>query len=265
MTDLYFLGGRDLEMAEIAALLARHAPGRVVDDGLAWGARASHYLDRIEAALGEKRTPVLVELYDDLPACIGRTGIVIIDHHGELAGADKPTSLEQVFARLGLSPQAWTRRMALVAANDRGHIPEMAAIGAGTAEMAEIRRQDRAAQGVGAQDEREALAAIAAREIFGPLTLLRVPGPSSSAAADMIQPELGGPGCEDLLVATGKGLAFYGRGGVVLRLARSIPGGWSGGALPARGFWGIDIAPGPERETLVRQMALWCDERRETP
>ena len=88
---------------------------------------------------------MLVELEDDLGLgdhCLS------INHHGPVAGADAPTALHQVFDLLGLPPEGWTRRMELVAANDRGHVAAMRHIGAGLEEIREIRAADRAAQGI---------------------------------------------------------------------------------------------------------------------
>ncbi len=61
------------------------------------------------------------------------------------ASYDKPTSLQQIFALLGLSAERWTRWFALVAANDRGHIAEMVGLGATPEEIAQVRAADRAA------------------------------------------------------------------------------------------------------------------------
>src|SRR5687768_1077118 len=96
---VFFLGGRDLEMATIRDWLEAHAPGRFHDRGLAWGAVASAYRAEIDAALTREDAVVLVELDDDLGlASQGPPGrVVVVDHHGDRAGADRPTSLEQVF------------------------------------------------------------------------------------------------------------------------------------------------------------------------
>ena len=153
MTHRFFLGGRDLEMVEIRRLLDRHAADRIEDKGLAWGAAVSAYHSELLAALPRGETPVLIELKDDLPADLfdrGRT--VVVDHHGPLAG-HRPTSIEQIFALLDLPAEAWTRRLELVAANDRTHVAGMRALGATAGEIAEIRAADRAAQGVTAADE----------------------------------------------------------------------------------------------------------------
>ena len=151
---VFFLGGHDLEMDTIRELLERRAAGRWHDRGLAWGARASAYREEIEAALAAGETPVLVELEDD----VGLDGrcVVIVDHHGESAGAERPTSLEQVFAWLALPPGEWTRWHELVAANDRGYIPALVEAGASIEEIREVRAADRGAQGITEAEERAA-------------------------------------------------------------------------------------------------------------
>jgi hypothetical protein len=114
----------------------------------------SAYRPELLRALARGETPVLIELADDLPAeLFDRAQAVVVDHHGPLAGHDRPISIEQVFALLGLPAEAWTRHMALVAANDRAHVAGMRALGATAAEIAEIRAADRGVQGVSAADE----------------------------------------------------------------------------------------------------------------
>jgi hypothetical protein len=257
MNHRFFLGGRDLEMVEIRKLLDRHAAGRIEDKGLAWGAALSAYRPELLAALTRGETPVLIELADDLPADLFDRGrAVVVDHHGPLAGHDRPTSIEQVFALLGLPAEAWTRHLALVAANDRAHIAGMRAIAATAGEIAEIRAADRAAQGVSAADEAEARRAIAARRRNGRVILVETTSHTSSAIADLMLPELGGPGYERLLVAMPDKVAVFGDGAAIAELAAAYPGSWWGGDLPAAGYWGMALPaePRPLIEKLVARL-----------
>ena len=128
--------------------------------------------------------------------------------------------------------------MALVAANDRAHVAGLLAAGASREEMLALRAADRAAQGVSAQDEAEAHRAIAARVISGDLTETTTSSATSSAIADLMLPELGGPGYHALLVVMPGKLAAFADGAAILRLAASVPGSYWGGDLPHRGFWG---------------------------
>jgi len=240
MTHRFLLGGHDLEMLEISRLvLATLGPDAVVDKGLPWhAALASAYAAEIEAALAGGVRPVLVELRPDLPAeMLDRS--TIVDHHGPLAGADKPTSLEQVFALLDLPQAAWTRRLALVAANDRGWIPELRAMGADADEIAAIRAEDRVAQGVTAAEEAAAKAALAAAERRpSGLVLVRLPHGRTSPVFDRLAMDAVPDAPPDALVVSPGELDFSGAGARVTALARAFPDGWSGGALPERGFWG---------------------------
>lgn len=254
----FFLGGRDLEMLEIARLLARHAPGQVTDRGLAWGARLSDYASEIEAAVAAGATAVAVELTDDMPAdWPPRRRLVEIDHHGAKAGADMPCSLRQVFDMLELPLRHWTRWRVLVAANDVGHIAGMRAIGARASEIRRIRAADRCAQGVTAADEAEARRAIAATVTNAGLTFIETRANSSSAITDFLQPELGGQGYDNLLVAMPSKVAFYGDGRIVKQLARHFAGSWWGGALPERGFWGMNATGEPNPAALAATIRAW--------
>jgi hypothetical protein len=234
----FFLGGYDLEMLTIRELLQHHAPGGFSDAGLGWGARASSYAEAIRRVLSSGRTPVLVELVPDLD--LPAEAAILVDHHGRRAGAEAATSLEQVFALLRLPPEHWTRWMALVAANDRGWIPAMQALGASAEEIRRVRALDREAQGVTPADEAAAERAARALERLagGRLTLARLDTDRVSPLADRLAPELGGEGYANLLVISPGEANFFGEGRLVRLLDAHFPGGWYGGALPERGFWG---------------------------
>lgn len=250
----FFLGGRDLEMVEIARLIRDRAPDApLFDAGLAWGAKASDYADAIAAVAASGRRPVLVELAIDMPL---PDGALVIDHHGDAAGAEQPTSLHQVFALLGLPAAAWTRRMELVAANDRGHIRVMRAIGATAAEIAAIRHDDRAAQGVTAEMEAAGERAVAALEsvLNGRARLARLPHARCAVVTDRLDPDDHRP----LLVLSPGEINAYGPGTVIAALDRAVPGGWRGGALPTYGFWG-HVSPLPDEAALLRAVAKGLD------
>jgi hypothetical protein len=235
---VFFLGGHDLEMLTIRGLLQAHAPGRFHDKGLSWGAKTSDYSEEIGTCLSQGDVPVLIELQDDLG--LGPERVVIIDHHGERAGADRPTSLHQVFDLLGLPSTRWSRWYELVAANDRGYIPAMHEAGATQEEIIKVRAADRAAQGITAEQEAQGAKAAAQAEVRanGKLTLLRLPHSRTATVTDRLEPALGGPGYQNLLVISPCQLNFFGKGQFILALNRSFPGGWYGGGLPERGFWG---------------------------
>jgi hypothetical protein len=238
---IFFLGGRDLEMLTIAALL-KERKAVSFDKQLAWGAKASDYATQIQTVLREGKTPVLIELQLDLPADELKR-CKVIDHHGNSAGELKPTALHQVFALLGLPSTAWTRQLMLVAANDRGYIPEMLREGATPAEVAQIRLADRQAQGVTLADEANALQAIASKtwhqtDAGRGLWVVQCASDRVSPVADRLFPIGSGANEQaDLLICSPKEYNFFGAGTRIELLHKAF-GGWKGGALPTYGFWG---------------------------
>lgn len=143
---IFLLGGNDLEMTTIKNLLV-NAGEQFETHDLRWdNAKLSSY----EKTLGEYgNSPDYqiygVELNEDIPH---PDNYVRIDHHNDFA--NKPSSLEQVATLLGL---AMDRHMQLVAANDSRYIPGMIKLGASREEIDDIRRADRAAQGVSEGDD----------------------------------------------------------------------------------------------------------------
>lgn len=257
MTPAYrfFLGGHDLEMVEIGRLLAAAGlSDRVVDAGLAWGARASAHGEMIAASLAAGETPVLIELIDDLDPSIDRARLVNIDHHGDRAGHDQPTAIEQVHTLLGSAAPPWTRWWSLVAANDKGHAPALRALGATPEEVRAVRDADRVAQGVSPEWEAAARAALSRAKQRGALRVVDVDAPTSSPVMDFLLPEYGGPGAGDTVVLTTKAVNFFGRGAVIQALADE-PGAWFGGDLPIAGYWGVATTDTHRRADLVRRIA----------
>lgn len=254
----FFLGGHDLEMVTIRDLLERERAA-FHDAGLGWGVKASSYREEIGAALARNVTPVLVELPDDLG--LGERAIHV-DHHNERSSSDAATSLHQVFRLLGLPPEQWTRRFELVAANDRGWIPEMRASGATEDEIRNIRAEDRKAQGVTTEDERIAEAACqdAERLLSPPLTIIRLPGKRTSPVIDRLA--FGERRTPDVLVlshavsdpSTLTEVNFSGDPYLVERLAQRF-GGWHG-----LGFWGHG-EPVPAEQQLIAAIAEGENER----
>ncbi|MHB0968614.1 MAG: hypothetical protein ACYC7A_10630 [Thermoanaerobaculia bacterium] len=252
----FLLGGHDLEMLTIRELIEEVAPGRFVDKQLGWGAKTSDYRDEIANAHRCGLIPVLVELENDLGLRLVDAGDLItsppggdgtispdsdgtlVDHHGARAGVDSPTSLEQVFILLRLPRSRWTRWFDLVAANDRGYIPAMRAMGATGEEIANVRAADRAAQGITAAHEREAEAATAGAESFagGELVVVRLPHEKTAAVVDRLAMQANPP--PNVLVLCPNEVNFFGRGDLVRALDAEFPGGWLGGDLPEHGFWG---------------------------
>ena len=222
-------------MVGIGHVLAGRSGVEVHDYRLAWGAKASAYANEIRAAIHSGRSVAIIELADDLPADIPRDRIVWIDHHGALAGADRPTSLEQIFRLLEFPAEAWTRDRMLMAANDREHIRGLKAAGATEAEIRDIRARDRAAQGITPLEEelgREA-AARAESHRGGRLLAVRLPHTRTATVTDVL------PDVENLIVLCPGQTVFFGSGRCIEALRQKYPEGWFGGELPARGYWGV--------------------------
>lgn len=251
-TDHYVLGGADLEMRTIAELLQRHAPGRVHGGEHRWGVRASDLEPTLRLLDQHGARLITVELPWDLPWQPAE--LVEVDHHGPRAGADAPSSLRQVFDLLGLPAAAWTRELALVEANDRGYIEALQALAATPEEIARIRAADRAAQGIRADEEQQALAALATLEQQHGLTIAHLPHARTAALVDRLHPALGGPGYQQLLVLSPNETNYYGPGPAIHALNLAYPGGWYGGALPERGYWGIARALEAARVVQVLQL-----------
>ena len=248
---VFFLGGHDLEMETIADLLEElHAT--YCYKKLNWGAKASAYKDEIGHAIKANHTPVIVELLDDVG--LPPESIVIVDHHGVNAGASRKSSLRQVFELLGLPEKRWDRRLMLVSANDVGYIPALVEAGASKEEITEIRAADRKAQGITSEQESQGEEAITMAETLcgGRLTVVRLPHSKTGVVSDRLQPELGGPGCINLLVISSDEVNFFGEGWLVKALIDEFPDGWYGGALPDRGFWGHGL-PLPDITGFLRR------------
>ena len=116
----------------------------VVDKHLRWdNAKLSAYQE--ELGIYSTYDIYGIELQEDIPAPINYHRI---DHHNDYH--QRPATILQVAEILGITPN---RHQLLVAANDAGYIPAMQAMNASEEEIAGIRKQDRAAQGVTKEEE----------------------------------------------------------------------------------------------------------------
>ncbi|SNY91599.1 hypothetical protein SAMN04515647_1828 [Cohaesibacter sp. ES.047] len=227
-------------MVEIAHLLETDARFPTRNDSLPWGASASHYLDEINAVLVSGDIPVTVELRDDLNQyqLPGYGHIIWVDHHNDRSGHNQETALEQIFTLLKWPEEAWTRRLALVAANDKAHIKGMVELDATEEELNQIRCEDRRAQGVTEADEKQAKQDLRNANIASNCLLVETSLDSSTAIADLFSLDLEPNKASNLLVLMPNKSAFFGEGLIVVELAKAIEGSWYGGNLPEIGFWG---------------------------
>lgn len=143
---IFLLGGSDLEMTTIKNLLV-NAGEQFETHDLRWdNAKLSSYEKTLEEYGNSPDYQIYgIELNEDIP---NPDNYVRIDHHNDFA--NKPSSLEQVATLLGLEMD---RHMQLVAANDSRYIPGMIKLGASREEIDDVRRADRAAQGVSEDDD----------------------------------------------------------------------------------------------------------------
>jgi hypothetical protein len=229
----YFLGGQDLEMLTIKALLVSKGSA-YHDKNLGWGAKLSSYQNELKGVLH----PVLIELSLD---CEAPHNAIIVDHHGENSGY-KASSLRQVFDLLQCHTSEWTRYFQLVEANDVGHIAGLKAMGATNDEITSIRKADRAAQGITPEQELEGELAYKNLEIhtnnihannLAVITLLHA---KTATVADLYAVS---KYTHPLLVLSPQEVNFYGSGELISKLNNHFKGGWMGGNLPKTGFWGI--------------------------
>lgn len=195
---LFLLGGYDLEMLTIKQMLEGREDCVIMDKHLQWdNARLSVYKDALSGFAGYDIYGIELQEDVSLPLNYHR-----IDHHNDCA--DKPSSLEQVAEILceTLSPY-----QQLVAANDKGYIPAMQALGASAEEIDDVRRKDRAAQGVTEEDETLAEKAIAENlNIYKGVTMVKAFTSRFSPICDRLYPY------KRLLIYTDAEWMFYGEG-----------------------------------------------------
>ena len=241
----FFLGGLDLEMVEIARVLTEHNIP-YFDRALDWShATFAAYEEEIHSAISNGRRPVLIELRD-IPAEV-HPFIDIIDHHG-IESAHLPTCLEAVLTRIGVT--TLTREQQLIAANDKGYIEEMAAIGTTSEEIQHIRALDRKAQGITQEQElagEEAIRNLDNRSVG--LTIVYLPHDKTATVTDRLSSLTGGPGYSNLLIVSPEELSFFGSGKIILELERKF-GGYCGGQLPSSGYWGMAVSYETARSSI---------------
>lgn len=196
----FLLGGHDLEMHEIAALLKRWG-FTFFDRNLSWAnAVMSAYGDVLQQ-YGNQDEMLLygIELRDDLNGIVYRN-YFRIDHHNDYCGC--PASLEQVARIIGVD-LSWYQK--LIAANDSGYIPAMQRLGASSAEVAEIRLADRKLQGCTPKDEQLAELSIENNlQKIGDLIVVKALTSHFSPICDRLWPY------RKLLIYTENSLCYYG-------------------------------------------------------
>lgn len=230
-TKIFLLGGQDLEMQEIAALL-KQCDFPFFNRNLSWSnANLTAYSEELQQYGNQENVLIYgVELQDDGFASTYRN-YVRIDHHNDYGG--RPSSLEQVARIIGVD---LTWRQKLIAANDSGYIPAMQELGATSGEIAGIRLTDRKMQGCTPEDELLAEQSIEKHlETTGDLMVIYSLTSRFSPICDRLWPY------QKLLVYTDNSLCYYGQDKekLVERFAPEIAQGkmYHGGG--DNGFFGI--------------------------
>ena len=198
--QIFLLGGYDLEMMEIKKI-AESIPGVLLfDKHLSWDtADLDKYKDVLQQYENCENVVVYgIELHENqdvrLPLNYYR-----IDHHNQYSA--NLSALEQVAAVLKIE---LTREQQLIAANDRGYIPEMQQQGATADEIRQIRLRDRQAQGVTEEDEQLALQAIENKTTEQDIIVIKSETNRFSPICDNLYPY------HKLLIYTDDVLMYYG-------------------------------------------------------
>ena len=195
---VFLLGGYDLEMETIKQILEGRDDCMVIDKQLRWdNAHLSAYKDE----LPQHTYNIIygIELQEDIspPENYHR-----IDHHNDWD--DKPSVLEQVAQIIDMQLNRYQK---LVAANDKGYIPAMQQLSATEEEIADIRKRDRAAQGVTEQEEKLAEQSLTQHLCkYGELYVLKSQTSRFSPICDRLFPY------QQLLIYTDDEWMYYGKG-----------------------------------------------------
>ncbi len=256
MESFFIIPANDGEAVEIRKILRTNGVDHVVTRqpwGATWAGLEPAVIEKIQEVLSVNPSIVMYGVELGGPA---RFGAINIDHHiyRDEDRSNEKSSIEQVAALLGIK---LTRYQILVAANDKGWIPELKAMGASENEIKIIRAQDRLSQGVTPDQEAQAVVDINAAEVQGSKWLIRCPKGSTSAITD----RLFGRYTELLTVdeLNSKWIYFGPRHMLFYALTE---GGttfarWAGGD-PKNGFSGVEK---PTEETQVKIFAFFWQEK----
>jgi hypothetical protein len=166
---------------------------------------------------------------------MGMGMVIVIDHHGSRSA--EPASVLQFLKLIGCEKP--TRFQELVGANDSGYIPAMRALGATPEEVAEIRRLDRAAQGITPEQETEAERAIASASKTNGVNIVRMTHSKTATVADRMFSE---EEPQNLLILSNDGEVNYFGNGALCALLLEKFAGWNGGSglgdSEGIAFWG---------------------------
>ncbi len=183
--SIFIVPANDGEAVEIRKILQAAGVDYVVTRqtwGATWAGLEPEVTRVVEELLSANPSAVVYGIELGGPA---HWNAINVDHHiyHDENRFNEKSSIEQVAALLGVE---LTRHQTLIAANDKGYIPAMKAMGATENEIKIVRAQDRLSQGVTPDQEAQAVADVKAAEVRGGKWLVRCPQGSTSAITDRI-------------------------------------------------------------------------------
>lgn len=256
MKKFFIVPANDGESVEIRRILMAKKIDHVVTRqpwGATWVGLEPSVVKEIEGFLSTNSSAVIYGVELGGPA---RWGAINIDHHiyRDENRSNEKSSIEQVATLLGVE---LTRHQTLIAANDKGWIPAMLAMGASDNEIKIVRAQDRLSQGVTPDQEAQAVSDINGAEVQGTKWLIRCPKGSTSAITDRIFGQY-----TELLTIDGQNGKWIYFGPRHMQFYSLTEGGtdharWAGGD-PKNGFSGVEK---PTAETEAKILAFfWREE-----
>jgi hypothetical protein len=242
---IWVVPNNDGEAIELQGLL-RERGERVLVTNQRWGASWSNLEPGIRGDLESFRQQHSNGVvYGVELAGTNRFSAVDIDHHSyrDADRAHALSSLEQVAAILAAPLSRWRQ---LVAANDRGYIPAMIELGASAEEIAMVRAQDRAAQGITPRQEARAESDLTDAEWIGKRVHVWCPEGVTASHSDRLHGR-----AEESLLESPQECVYYGPRHRTLASLQWPEHTYAGGNAAA-GYFGL-VAPGEtSRERLKR-------------
>ena len=236
---LFVVPNNDGEAVEIQKLLKDNGWNYLVT-GQQWGASWDGLEDDIKNDINSGKYQIIygIELQGSLvnksiQLRLGKVwDIINIDHHKYENDdrTNKLSSLEQVAKIINVELTDYQKA---VSDNDKGYIDLMLENGYTWDTINEVRLQDRKAQGIKKEQEKDAEKAIENLIWFPELRIVKLSHSKCATVTDRLYSEK-----TNILILSDDGESnFYGHGETCMKLQEKF-GGWAGGQLPKNGFWG---------------------------